>query len=77
MKPLSVSKSKFKPQVLEYLRQVQSTGKELIITDRGRPVLKIVRYAEKPTDLLKMLRGTVLKYQAPAKPVEVDWRALS
>ena len=77
MKPLTVSKSKFKPQVLEYLRQVQSTGRELIITDRGRPAVKIMRYAEEPADLLKQLRGTVLKYQDPTQPVEVDWRALS
>ena len=39
-----VSKSKFKPRALKYFRQVEKTGKELIISDRGKPVLKIVPY---------------------------------
>jgi hypothetical protein len=34
-----VPKSKFKPNALQYFRQVEQTGKGLIITDRGKPVL--------------------------------------
>lgn len=41
-----VSKSKFKPQALEYFRQVQESGEPLIITDRGKPVLKILPYSQ-------------------------------
>ena len=36
-----ISKSKFKPRALEYFREVEKTGKALIITDHGKPVLKI------------------------------------
>lgn len=36
-----LSKSQFKPRVLAYLRQVQETGEEIVLTDHGRPVLRI------------------------------------
>ncbi|HWP91247.1 MAG TPA: type II toxin-antitoxin system prevent-host-death family antitoxin [Thermodesulfobacteriota bacterium] len=73
----SVSKSKFKPRALEYFREVEKTGKELIITDRGKPVLKIVPYSADPEASLKSLRGSVLKYKDPTEPVGVeDWDAL-
>jgi len=38
----TVSKSKLKARMLEYLRAVEATGEELIITDKNRPVLRIV-----------------------------------
>jgi len=37
-----ISKSKFKPRALHYFREVEQTGRELIISDRGKPVLKTV-----------------------------------
>ena len=74
----TVSKSKFKPKALHYFRQVVKTRKELIITDRGKPVLKIVPYSHKPTDALRGLRHSVLKYEEPTEPVALeDWESLS
>ena len=37
-----VSKSRFKAKALQYFRQVEETRKEMIVTDRGRPVVRIV-----------------------------------
>ena len=72
-----ISKSKFKPRALKYFRQVEKTGKELIISDRGKPVLKIVPYTENPEEALKVLRDTVVKYDDPTEPVGLeDWKAL-
>jgi prevent-host-death family protein len=72
-----ISKSQFKPRALKYFREVEQTGRELIIADRGRPVLKIVPYAEDPEAWLKPLRGSVVRYKAPTEPVAVDdWGAL-
>ncbi len=72
----TISKSQFKPRALELMREVENTGKELTITDRGRPVLKIVPYSQKPSEILRNLRGTVLKYDAPTEPVDIDWSAI-
>jgi len=72
-----VAKSKFKPHALQYFREVEQTGRPLIITDRGKPVLKIVPYSEEPFEALKMLRGTVLEYKNPTEPVGLDdWESL-
>ena len=72
-----ISKSTFKAKALEYFREVESTGKALIITDHGKPVLKIVPYAHDPAEGLRSLRGTVLRYDDPFEPVRLeDWEAL-
>lgn len=72
-----VSKSQFKAQALEYFRRVEKTGEELIVTDKGRPVLKIVPYAHDPAEALRALRGSVLRYDEPTAPVDPEaWEAL-
>jgi len=74
---LVVSKSKLKPRLLAYLRRVEETGEELVITDRGRPVAKIVPYQRPNADPLDSLRHTVVRYDDPTEPVAVeDWEAL-
>ena len=70
--PTTVSKSRFKAQALEYFRQVERTGKPIIITDRGTPVLKLAPYHEDPEAAIKLLRESVVKYTAPTKPVGAD-----
>ena len=72
-----ISKSKFKPRALHYFREIERTGQELIICDHGKPVLKIVPYAEDPEAALKALRNTVINYTDPTEPVGLeDWEAL-
>jgi prevent-host-death family protein len=71
-----ISKSKFKARALEYFREVERTGRPLIVTDHGRPVLKIVPYREDPAAVLGELKDTVVRYDAPTEPVsEEDWEA--
>ncbi len=75
--PKIVSKSQFKPHSLEYFREIERTGEELIISDHGRPVLKIGPYQEDPESYFRGLRNTVLKYDQPFEPVaEEEWEAL-
>jgi prevent-host-death family protein len=72
-----ISKSQFKPHALKYFREVEKTGQEIIISDRGKPVLKIIPYTENPEEALKALRDTVIMYNDPTEPVGLeDWEAL-
>ena len=72
-----VSKSKFKPRALAYFREIEKTGRELIICDHGKPVLKIVPYSANPEETLMTLRDTVIKYEDPTEPVGLDdWELL-
>jgi prevent-host-death family protein len=72
-----ISKSKFKGRALEYCRQVQKTGKEIVLTEHGRPVLKLVPYIEGTRATMEKLRNSVLLYNDPPEPVgPEDWAAL-
>jgi prevent-host-death family protein len=72
-----VSKSLFKAKALEYFREVETTGQELIITDHGKPVLKVVPYSHDPAEALRGLRGSVIRYTDPLEPVGLeDWDSL-
>lgn len=72
-----ISKSQFKPRALEYFRLIEESGETLIITDRGKPVLKVMPYTANTEDQLKILRHSVLEYDDPTQPVALeDWKAL-
>ena len=75
-----VSKSKFKPRALEYFRQVEETRQSLVISDHGKPVLRIMPYQPEPgvqPEGAKRLRDVVVRYEYPFEPVGVDdWEAL-
>ncbi len=70
--PQAVSKSQFKLHSLEYFRKIEQTGEELIITDHGRPVLKVIPFVEDTEECFRGLRNTVLKYDAPLEPAGAE-----
>jgi len=73
-----VSKANFKARALEIFRRVQETGEPVLITDRGRPVLRLEPYFGEDDAVLVSLRGSVLSYQKPTEPVGEDaWEALA
>ena len=73
----TISKTRFKARALEYFREVERTGRELVITDRGRPVVKLVPFKVEPGRALLALRESVVRYEAPTEPVgEGDWETL-
>ena len=72
-----ISKSRFKARALEYFREVERTGAELVITDHGRPVVKVVPFEAEPGQALRLLRETVVEYGDPTEPVgDSDWEVL-
>ena len=65
---------KFKAQCLALLDDVALTGKELVITKRGKPVAKVVPIDdEKPPSLL----GSVLWEKDIVSPIDEQWDAES
>jgi prevent-host-death family protein len=72
-----LSKAQFKPQALRFLREVEEEGTEIVITDHGRRVARIVPYQKDHQHLLAQLRGSVLEYVGPTEPVaDSDWEAV-
>lgn len=73
---MQISKARFKPRALEYFRRVQETGEDLIITDHGRPVVRVAPYRPRERDPFQALRGSVKHFRDPEAPVAPDdWEA--
>jgi antitoxin (DNA-binding transcriptional repressor) of toxin-antitoxin stability system len=74
--PNEVSKSQFKAKALELFREVELTGKAVIVTDRGKPAVEVRRYRDKRRDPLTILKDSVAEYHDPTSPVaDDDWKA--
>ncbi|CAG9206373.1 Antitoxin [Paraburkholderia tropica] len=75
MESQQVSKTEFKAKALEFFRQVEASGESVVVTDHGRPTLELRPYRSLERDPLDMLRGSVVRYDGPTDPLEVDWDA--
>lgn len=72
-----VTKSQFKARALEYFRQVESSGKPVVVTDRGRPAVEVRRYRADRRSALEKLRGSVVEFRNPLESVaEDEWESL-
>jgi prevent-host-death family protein len=74
----SISKSKLKAQLLEFLRLVELEGEEIVVTDRGKPVVKISKYAQAPSteELFGEMRGKVKYFEDLTTPTTEEWAQL-
>ena len=70
-----ISKNKLKARMLEIFRELEASGEELIVTDRGRPVLKIAPIKEKSTitELFGEFLGQVVYREDLDTPTLSEW----
>ena len=75
MAMVTVSKSLLKARMLEYFRQVEQTGEELVVTSDGHPVLKVVPYAQKQSVGMAFvdIRGSLIWTGDLDAPTQADW----
>lgn len=74
--PKQVSKGVLKSHMLEYFREIERTGKELIVTDHRKPVLKIIPLERKPEStesVFKSYRDRVVYYEELTTPTTDEW----
>ncbi len=71
----TISKSKLKAKMLEIFRDLEASGDELIVTDHGKPVLKIQPIKDKSTveELFSELQGQVSYYEDIDTPTLPEW----
>ncbi len=75
MSTRTVSASQFKARCLAMLDEVANTGEEIVITKRGRAVVRVIAATEPPG-----LRGSVRFNDSDdelVKPVDIQWSATS
>ena len=75
---LTVSKSRLKANMLSIFREIERTGEEVVVTDRGIPVIKIQRLEDKrPLDeVFADVRGKVVFHEEPDEPTTEEWEAV-
>lgn len=71
----TISKSKLKATMLEVFRELEATGGELIVTERGRPVLKVTPIRPKRTveELFGAIQGQVVYLEDINTPTIDEW----
>lgn len=70
--------SVFKSRCLKVMDRVQATGEPVIVTKRGKPIVKVIRAEQKKHDLFGFMKGRmeiVGDIVSPAVPLS-DWNAL-
>ncbi|MBS2024511.1 MAG: type II toxin-antitoxin system prevent-host-death family antitoxin [Deltaproteobacteria bacterium] len=72
---VTVSKAALKARMLEYFRRVEETGEELVVTDRGRPVVRVtaVRAQQTASELFADVRGRVRYRGDVLAPTAAEW----
>jgi prevent-host-death family protein len=70
-----VSKGVLKAKMLEYLRRVEETGEELIVTDNNVPVVRIVpiRKRMRAVEAFGDVRGRVVYHADILEPTIDEW----
>lgn len=75
MSTVTISKSKLKARMLEIFREVEESGQELIVTDNGKPVLKIVPIKPKATveEVFGQYFGQIVFHEDINAPTIDEW----
>ncbi len=72
----TVAKRKLKNGMSAYLRRIERTGEEMVITDRRRPVLRVIPFREKRPveEVFADLRGkTQATVAVLCAPTQDEW----
>ena len=54
------------------MRQVESSGEVLIVTDHGKPTIEVHPYRLAAPNPLDQLKGSVIDYVDPMEPVGLE-----
>ncbi len=71
----TTSKSVLKAHMLEYFRNVEETGEELVVTSHGKPTLKVIPITEKKSvaEIFSGMRKVAKIYADPTEPETEAW----
>ncbi len=74
----TISKSKLKANMLQIFREIEQTKEEMIVTDNGRPVLKIQPLKEKKSvkEVFGDIQGKVAYHEDILTPTSDEWEQI-
>lgn len=76
---VTISKTQLKERMLQIFRNLEESGGDLIVTDRDRPVLRVVPFRPKTSveDVFADIYGQIEFLEDPNAPTSDDWQDLS
>ncbi len=72
---LAIPAGEFKAKCLHIMDEVNQTRQSIIITKRGKPVAKLIPFAEEKLKLFGKLKGSMTLLSDITQPVAVVWHA--
>jgi prevent-host-death family protein len=72
----AIGATEFKARCLELMDLVAATGNPVVITKRGRPLVRLVPVEQRPRSIVGALRGHVRVRGDIISPLRVRWEAL-
>ena len=71
----TISKSKLKANMLRVFREVEASGEALVVTDRDRPVLRILPISGKGSvdEVFGHIKGKPVYYEDIDTPTAEEW----
>jgi prevent-host-death family protein len=66
----------FKARCLTIMREVQATREPVVITKRGKPVVKVVPVEAETNNVLGFMRGRVKIVGDIESPIPVEWKVM-
>jgi prevent-host-death family protein len=66
----------FKARCLTIMREVQATREPVVITKRGKPVVKVVPVEAQANNVLGFMKGRVKIVGNIESPIPVDWKVM-
>ena len=73
----TMTATEFRAKCLGLIDEVAETGREIVITKRGKPVARLVPYRRRPRSLFGMDRGRMKILGDIIAPIDVEWDAES
>ncbi len=72
---LTIPAGEFKAKCLHIMDEVNQTRQSIIITKRGKPVAKLIPFAEEKLKLFGKLKGSMTLLSDITQPIAVVWHA--
>jgi hypothetical protein len=72
---MEITKTQFKDQLDSLLDRLNNDNEEIVITDNGKPLFKVLKYHESvsTSELFAPIRGRVKYYEDLTTPTTEEW----
>jgi prevent-host-death family protein len=72
----TIKASEFKAKCLAIIEEIANTGEPLVVTKRGKPLVRVIPDQPKAKNAFGILKGQMKITGDIISPIDVEWEAL-